>query len=115
MRFNRNTHFISHEKINESRLYTPLSLLAPAVFPYLRFQHSEPVESRMYLKKKNPAMKSWFNPPAGKFFLTVYVFPSVNKYLNMSLKNPTWIKSLIFIVLTGQILSLQKFFHDEFY
>jgi membrane protein required for colicin V production len=51
---NRNTHFIPQEKLEESKLYTPLSLLAPAVFPYLRFDHSEtPEEPDLPLKEES--------------------------------------------------------------
>jgi membrane protein required for colicin V production len=35
--FNRKTNFISREKIDESKLYVPLSVLAPFIFPYLHF------------------------------------------------------------------------------
>lgn len=34
---NRRTHFLPEEKLNESRLYLPLSMLAPLLFPYLHF------------------------------------------------------------------------------
>jgi membrane protein required for colicin V production len=33
--FNRKVHFLPQEKLIESRLYTPLSNLAPLIFPYL--------------------------------------------------------------------------------
>jgi membrane protein required for colicin V production len=43
--FNRKTHFISHDKINESHLYVPLSILAPIVFPYLHFDFTHPLDA----------------------------------------------------------------------
>jgi membrane protein required for colicin V production len=43
--FNRRTHFISQEKINDSKLYTPLSNLAPLLFPYLHFDFTHPLDA----------------------------------------------------------------------
>ena len=37
-RIDRNIHLLPAEKINESRLYKPLSSLAPMIFPYLHFE-----------------------------------------------------------------------------
>jgi membrane protein required for colicin V production len=34
---NRRTHFLPQDKLNESKLYRPLSMLAPLLFPYLHF------------------------------------------------------------------------------
>jgi membrane protein required for colicin V production len=34
---NRRTHFLPEYKLNESKLYLPLSMLAPLLFPYLHF------------------------------------------------------------------------------
>jgi membrane protein required for colicin V production len=42
---NRNTHFIPAEKIDESKLYRPLSALAPALFPYLHFSFTHPLDA----------------------------------------------------------------------
>jgi membrane protein required for colicin V production len=42
--FNRRTHFIPQEKINESKLYIPLSNLAPLIFPYLHFDFTHPLD-----------------------------------------------------------------------
>jgi membrane protein required for colicin V production len=42
--FNRKTHFIPQKKINESKLYTPLSNLAPLIFPYLHFDFTHPLD-----------------------------------------------------------------------
>jgi membrane protein required for colicin V production len=38
----RNAHFLPRAKVNESRLYKPLSSLAPMIFPYLRFDFNHP-------------------------------------------------------------------------
>ncbi len=43
--FNRKTHFIPQERINESKLYTPLSNLAPLIFPYLHFDFTHPLDA----------------------------------------------------------------------
>jgi membrane protein required for colicin V production len=42
--FNRRTHFIPKEKINESHLYIPLSIIAPLIFPYLHFDFTHPLD-----------------------------------------------------------------------
>lgn len=39
---NRRTHFLPEEKIKESKLYLPLSMLAPLLFPYLHFDFIHP-------------------------------------------------------------------------
>lgn len=39
---NRRTHFLPEEKLNESKLYFPLSMLAPLLFPYLHFDFVTP-------------------------------------------------------------------------
>lgn len=39
---NRRLHFIPAEKLKESKLYYPLSKLAPTLFPYLRFDFIDP-------------------------------------------------------------------------
>ncbi len=41
---NRRAHFISEEKINQSVLYRPLSMLAPLLFPYLHFDFTHPLD-----------------------------------------------------------------------
>ena len=38
---NSHTHFLPQDKIDQSKLYKPLSKLAPAIFPYLRFEKSK--------------------------------------------------------------------------
>ena len=35
----RKTHFLPEDKIDESLLYRPISNFAPAIFPFLRFEH----------------------------------------------------------------------------
>lgn len=40
----RHTHFLPEEKINQSILYRPLSLLAPLLFPYLHFDFTHPLD-----------------------------------------------------------------------
>lgn len=42
---NRRVPFLTEEKINESVLYKPLSLLAPLIFPYLQFDSKLPYDS----------------------------------------------------------------------
>lgn len=39
---NRRTHFLPEEKLSESKLYHPLSMLAPLLFPYLHFDLIDP-------------------------------------------------------------------------
>lgn len=39
---NRRTHFIPEEKLAQSKLYHPLSMLAPLLFPYLHFDIIDP-------------------------------------------------------------------------
>jgi len=41
---NRRAHFLSEEKINQSVLYRPLSMLAPLLFPYLHFDFTHPLD-----------------------------------------------------------------------
>ncbi len=40
----RKTQFMPKEQINESRLYRPLSALAPLLFPYLHFDFTHPLD-----------------------------------------------------------------------
>ena len=39
---NRRTHFLPEQKLRESKLYLPLSRLAPLLFPYLHFDFIHP-------------------------------------------------------------------------
>jgi membrane protein required for colicin V production len=41
---NRRTNFLPEEKINQSFLYRPLSILAPLLFPYLHFDFTHPLD-----------------------------------------------------------------------
>jgi len=40
----RKMQFLPREKVNESRLYKPLSSLAPMIFPYLHFDFTHPLD-----------------------------------------------------------------------
>ncbi len=41
----RKLQFLPKEKVSESRLYRPLSLLAPLLFPYLHFDFTHPLDA----------------------------------------------------------------------
>jgi len=43
--FNRKLNFLPQDKISESRLYKPLSAIAPKVFPYLYFDFTHPLDT----------------------------------------------------------------------
>ena len=40
----RKTGFLPKDKVNESHLYRPLSILAPLLFPYLHFDYTHPLD-----------------------------------------------------------------------
>ena len=50
--FNKKSHFLPEDKVNESILYMPLSNFAPIIFPYLDFNSiKEEIEERVDFEK----------------------------------------------------------------
>lgn len=52
---NRKAHILPQSKIEESKLYRPLSILAPTLFPYLRFDFESPFKPKEDDSQQNMA------------------------------------------------------------